>query len=312
MLQLEIQDQDIQKILNFFGIRNPKVVKFIAGVEEFFNRADKHHIFLLSGGIAFNLLLYLIPLLLVAVYIVNIVFGVDSITSFLRESIGSYMPPGAFAEDTLNEAIHEVYSILAKSALAGWIGIITLLWLSSLLLSSIRTGLNTIFSIATPKIFIFYKIKDIFSIIVMTLLILISSYILPLISIIPTYLDNNFPNYGTHFSQIYFIIFSLVNSIILFYLLFRFIPNDKMPRFVRYLSISLCVVLVEVSRHIFSWYISGVSAYGKFYGTYAILASIALWIYYLTLIILASAEFSNLIYDIYYNKDIGDDEDYDD
>ena len=303
MLQLEIQDPDLKKILDFLRIRNRRVVKFFAGVEEFFNRADRHHIFLLSAGIAFNLLLYLIPMLLVAVYIVKIVFGIDSITSFLRETLSQYLPPSDFAGNMLNEIIHEVYSILAGSALAGWIGIITLLWLSSMLLSSIRTGLNTIFGIETPKTFIFYKLKDIFTIIMMTLLILISSYILPLLSVIPSYIENNIPDYGGHISQIYLIIISLLNSTFLFYLLFRFIPNDKMPRFTRYLSISLCVILVELSRHGFSWYISGVSAYGRFYGTYAILASIAVWIYYLTLIILGSAEFSNLLYDIFYRKD---------
>jgi membrane protein len=303
MIQLKVQDPDLKKVLEFFRIRNVKLLKLIAGIEEFFNRADKHHIYLMAAGIAFNLLLYSIPMLLVAVYVINIVFGIDSITSFLRDTLATYLPPSSFAENMLNDIIHEVYSILASSSLAGWIGIITLLWLSSFLLSSIRTGLNTIFSIETPKIFIFYKIKDIFMIIMMTLLMMISSYVLPLMSMIPKYLEANFPDYGGHISQVYFIILSLVNSIVLFYLLYRFIPNDKMPRFVRYLSISLCVVLVEVSRHIFSWYISGVSAYGKFYGTYAILASLALWIYYLTLIILGSAEFSNLLYDVYYRKD---------
>jgi uncharacterized BrkB/YihY/UPF0761 family membrane protein len=60
--------------------------------------------------------------------------------------------------------------------------------------------------------------------------------------------------------------------------------------------------MIEIARHGFGYYLSGVTAYGKFYGTYAIMALMALWIYYLTTIILLSAELSKFIYDLRKSK----------
>ncbi|MFA6572440.1 MAG: hypothetical protein WCT77_14525, partial [Bacteroidota bacterium] len=74
-MKLEIQDQDILKALNLLGIKNKRIRKIIAGIEEFFLRVEKHHLYLISAGIAFNILLYLIPLLLIAIYLVDVIFG---------------------------------------------------------------------------------------------------------------------------------------------------------------------------------------------------------------------------------------------
>ena len=75
-------------------------------------------------------------------------------------------------------------------------------------------------------------------------------------------------------------------------------PNNKLPRVVVLLSTAICVVGMELSRIIFAWYISSVSNYGKFYGTYAVVMSMAVWIYYSSLIILLSAEISKYLYDM--------------
>jgi uncharacterized BrkB/YihY/UPF0761 family membrane protein len=52
-----------------------------------------------------------------------------------------------------------------------------------------------------------------------------------------------------------------------------------------------------LSRNVFAWYILQFGTYGKFYGTYAVLVSVAVWIYYLTLIMLFSVEISKFLYD---------------
>ncbi len=299
MLELEIKDKDILKFLNLIGFKSRKIRRLIAGFESYFERVERHHLFLVSAGIAFNILLYLIPLLLIAVYLVNIIFGIGSVTSFLTQTLQSILPPNNKTTIFLKTTLEEVYSILTNSSIAGWIGVISLLWLSSTLLSSFRTGLNTIFRIPSPHIFFVYKIKDIFLIIALAFLVLFASFIFPITSIIGELLKNTMPpELKNIFSRVYMTIVSVINSFLLFYLLFRFVPNKKTKRSVRFPSIIICVVIVELSRYLFAWYISGVTAYGKFYGTYAILASMALWIYYFVLIIMFSAELSQFVYDL--------------
>jgi len=302
-MQLEIKDKDLLKFLIKIRIKNKKFHTIIALFERFIERAESHHIFLIAAGISFNIVLYIIPMMLVAIYLINLIFGVEPVTSFITETIGKVLPPSQVSADFLQTLIDELNFILGKSSILGWIGIGTLLWLSSTLLSSFRTGLNAIFHIPTPNIFLLYKIKDIFLIIVLTFLILIASFIFPLISITATLLQNSLPDSMRFvFSRLYMTSFSLLISFILFYLLFRFVPNRKMDRFIRFVSIGLCLFFVEISRYIFAWYLSGVTSYGKFYGTYAILASIAVWLYYLTLIILFSAESAQFLNDLRLKK----------
>jgi membrane protein len=79
------------------------------------------------------------------------------------------------------------------------------------------------------------------------------------------------------------------------YFIYWFVPNIKLNFKTKLWSTILCVVLIELSRHVFGWYISGSTSYGKFYGAYAVIVTMALWIYYSSLIILLSAELVKFI-----------------
>lgn len=306
-MKLEIKDKEIIKILDFFHIKAKIIRILIAFLEELFNRMSHNHIFIISAGIAFNILLYLIPLILVALYVVNLSIEEDKVIYFIQDKLNQIIPAVPMLKNFIQDILAEITIIYKKSILFGWIGIISLFWLSSTLSSSLRSGLNTIFHIDTPKVFIVYKFQDILLVIFIAIFMLILFYINPIISIIQTYILQLFPfELQNVFKKIYFFIFSFINSFILLYLLFRLVPNKKMPRKLRVYSIIISMILIEISRNIFAWYISGLSAYGKFYGTYAIIASMALWIYYLTFVLLFSAELGKLIYDLKYGDTIAE------
>ena len=268
-------------------------------IKIFFDRVEEHHLYLIAAGIAFNILLYLMPLMLVAVYIVNIIVGVDVISGELVKTLDSILPPNTETTDFIQSTLKEVNLIFGKSTYVGWIGIISLLWLSSTLISSLRSGLNRIFDAKTPKMFFIYRIKDIFLILLMTILFIISSYLVPVYSVFQTMMTSNLkPPYNWYLSNIFVVSVSLFTSFMMFFIIFKFLPNKKMPKFIVFLSTFISVVCIEISRNLFSWYIIKFGTYGKFYGAYAVLVSIAFWVYYLTLIILLSAELSQYIDEI--------------
>lgn len=302
-MQLRIKDPDILKILNILNIRNTRIRKIIAFVETLFNRMDQHHLFLVAAGIAFNILLYLIPLLLVIIFAISAFYKVEQITYFLSHFLNDVLPPGKQTQELLYTTITEVSKIFNNSGTAGIIGIGTLIWLSSILLGSIRTGLNGIFHLPSTKMFLLYKAKDIILTLMLSIMVLITIYLLPMLSIVSVSVHSAVPEFlAPLFSKLYITIVSLTTSFILFYMLYRFVPNQKINKYVRLMSTVLCVVFVEISRHVFAYYVSGVSSYGKFYGTYAIIASMSVWLYYLTVIILLSAELSQLLYDVFRRK----------
>lgn len=300
---LKIKDKSIVSILDFFRLKNQKFRRFVAFIELLIIRLDKNHIFLVSAGISFNILLYLIPLFLVAVYVVNLIFGANIISTTLEEMAIKFLPPNENTIQFIHSIIDEVNYIFSRSSIAGWIGIFGLFWLSSALFGSLRAALNTVFKIESPYIFILYKLKDILVTLILTILILILSFIIPLISVVNSFFLEILPDFLKWlFSGFNLTLISLVYSFILFYFIFRFVPNKKQSNSVIMTSTFLCIVLVEISRHLFNWYITTVSNYGRFYGTYAIIISISVWVYYFSLIILLTAEFSKLFFEVKNHK----------
>lgn len=265
----------------------------------FSDRVEEHHTFLMASGIAFNILLYLIPLFLVAVYVLSLVFDTNNLATSLENLAGEFLPPTKDVRSVVHKIIVEVRLINEHSAVFGWIGIFVLLWLSSTLISSIRAALNRIFGIPSPHYFFFYRIKDIILTIIFAVLIFLYSYMVPAVSFFVSVMHKYLPEFTQwFFSELVLTSFSMTTSYILFSFIFRSVPNKRLRRPVRMLATVLSVVSIEISRHIFAWYVSGVSSYGKFYGAYAVVAALAVWIYYSALIILLSAELSKYFFDL--------------
>lgn len=281
-----------------FPEKYPRLFKIYDELDQFFTKLSDHHTFLIAAGIAFNIFLYLIPLFLMAIFVVNMVFDFQLLAGNLKDLLMEIFPPTDSAHKLINTIIDEVYYISDHSSTAGWIAIGILLWLSSTLFSSLRSGLNTIFEVHTKKIFIVYRLKDILIALVLAFFLLLSSYASPISSLIVSILERTLPEIiSPYISRLALAGYSLFASFLFFYLLFRFVPSKRVSRYPRLIGTVLSVVLIEASRNFFAWYLTSLSNYGRFYGAYAVIVSMAVWIYYFTLIILLSAELGQYIYE---------------
>lgn len=286
------------KKIKEFKTENPKVWSAFENIYEFSERLDKHHVFLLSGGIAFNLMMYSLPLLLVAIYVVDLIFGVKNITPVIKDFAIDFLPPTDEVAFYLEKIINEANRISEHSAVFGIIGIFVLFWIASLLISSFRTALNSVFEFPPKHFFLVYRLKDILLIILFSITIFISTYVLPLVSFaysllmkyVPDFLSNIISGFGIS-------LITLGTAFFVFFIIYRFIPHNKLPKYISLYASLLSAVAIELGRHIFGWYITTVANYGKFYGTFAVVVSLAIWIYYSSLIIMISAEFVNFIHD---------------
>lgn len=286
------------KWLQQFKEKKGPFYKFYKEADNLLSRIERHHLFMIAAGIAFNIIVYLIPLILIAIYVVRLIFNEQDISNTLETLMLELLPPTESANKIIHKVVEEVEKILGHSTFFGWIGIGALLWLSSLLISSIRYGLNTIFELKSPRMFVFYKIKDILLTLIISILIFIYSYAVPLFTIVIEYIGIYFPTQLKEiFSGALIRIASIVTSFLMFYFIYRIVPNYKLNRTVIFSSTILCVFAIELARYVFAWYLTELSNYGKFYGTYAVIMSMAIWIYYSALIILLSAEISKYFYD---------------
>ncbi|HRP02714.1 MAG TPA: YihY/virulence factor BrkB family protein [Candidatus Kapabacteria bacterium] len=262
-------------------------------IYNFIDILDSHHTFMLASGIAFTILIYVIPMLLVAIFILSKYVDINQINVVLNEIFLNFLPPTKSNETLLQAILSEVQNITEHSTFFGVIGIVGLLWISSTLINSIRVGLNTAFELKDKRIFILYRLKDILLTVLFSLLILIYSYGLPIVSFVIDIFGGALPYFiQEYYSETVMFFVSVITSFVIFYLIFRFVPNQRVDRKIRVIATAISVIGIEVSRHIFAYYLTTFATYGKFYGTYAIIISLAVWIYYSALIILLSAEIS--------------------
>ena len=272
---------------------------------EFGDRLATNHIFLLSSGIAFNILFCIIPLLLVAMGILGSLIDRETLGQTINRILTDSLPPNQLSSEMITGALSELRTAFQLSSVAGWIGGFALLWTSSALFSSLRTGLNAIFSISTERFFLVYKFQDILLTLVLMALLLASTLVAPIFEFVSSAGKNVLPTaIFSWISGVTVHLIGLASSMVFFYFLYRFIPNKKLPRFIVLTATMICAALWEIARFGFAWYLTNIGSFGKVYGVYAIIVTIGVWIYYSSLITLIAAEAAEFWYEKKYGKPV--------
>lgn len=277
-----------------------QIPKFIKGlyyiVRDFIIQIERHHIFLLSAAVAFNVILYIIPLILVGIYITYLIFGTNNFNNVAADLLFTFLPETEQSYSFVSELLKETDKIFSVSSFVGWVGILSLLWLSSTVFSSLRSGLNVVFEAKTTKVFVLYKIKDIFLTFILSVFVLILGYALPLINLITKSLFDSLPeSLGNLLSKATWQITWIILYFVFFLFVYKFIPNRKLSFAIVLISSIICTILAEVSRQVFTYYLLNIANYSRFYGAYGFIVAIVVWIYYLFFIILFSGELSTFI-----------------
>ncbi len=273
------------------------------------DRADHHHIFLLAAGIAFNVILFILPTILVIMFIVGELVDPVVLTHSIQSFIRRMLPVDNSSKTIMRLVVQELQTALTSSGTIGWIGIPSLLWISSTLFSSLRTAVNGVFGIPEPGFFLKYKLKDIALMFMFTVLVLISSLSSATQALITTVVRS----VSESFLPEYFFDFfynalalgaSLVITFLFFLFLYYFIPHRRLPKFVFWCSTIISTLLWEAAKFVFAWYVTNITSYGKIYGVYAVAVVVAIWLYYSSLILLLSGEIAQYWHDIRQQKKI--------
>ncbi len=270
----------MERIKNIWGV-----------ISRIYEQSERDHVFMLASALAFNIILYQIPLFLMTIFIVDSVVGVENLALNLESLLKEFMPPSTQMSSYISSMLSEATKMAKHSSIFGVIGIVVLLWLSGSLVSSIRHGLNTIFGLDPTKVSVLKRFKDMFLALLFTILILLYSYLVPLMSMTESLFEGLVPQSLEWLMNNLFVSgTTLLTSLAFFYAVYKFIPDTRVPRRQRIFATVSATVLIELSRHLFAWYLTSLSALGKFYGAYVIIVSMALWIYYSSLLMLLSAE----------------------
>lgn len=257
--------------------------------ESFLEDLGSRHLFLISAGIAFNALLCVFPLLLVALFIVGSLVNIDAFLPSLEIFLSTLLPMGESGTGAVSLILKEITSLFSHSSNAGWIGIPALLWTASALLSSFRSGMEAVFGTITQQSFVHVKVRDLWGTIVFIFLLIASTFLHPIASAFEGILFPILPD-GLFITGIMVRIVAFLSPPMLFMFMYRTLPPKRLPWSMIRKATFLAWLLWESARMLFSWYVGKTPGFGIFYGTYAVLVIPAVWTYYTAVITLLSAE----------------------
>lgn len=263
-----------------------------------YKKSDEDHIWVLSSGIAFNLIICAIPFTL----IMFSMFGIYLSMGSTLESIEHYTRTIVGLTPELREKIHslifsKINEISEHKTLTAFIGTIGILWTASGLFSTIRDVLNRIYKTKTEVFYLWGKLKDIGMVFLTTLffvLSLISTFIISLIrSIDREYLGATLRSMGFFHYVIPFLI-GIIFSFLMFYVMYKVVPHGNIKNKIVLISSISATILWELLKIIFTVYLVNFSNYKAIYGAYGAIVAVIFWIYYSSFAFVVGAEIGQL------------------
>jgi len=257
-----------------------------------YNNVDDDHCFLYAAGIAFNVLLSVIPLSLLLLGVFSTVLrnnaaAASNVIQYITDSV----PVPAYKAAVGELMLTQFNSISKGGSLVGLIGALTLLWLSSALFSTLRTAVNAVFRLRPKSNVVYLKLADFVLTFIVMALLLISMLIVPIANAILKFGTAIFPAAITHFASTAMPwLISLAVSMILYWLLFRVLPYERLPRKVVWVAAITTMVLAEAAKYAFAFYMTKATSIGALYGAYAFIVGIALWTFYMASVFMIGAE----------------------
>lgn len=268
-----------------------------AYAQALYYRIDEHHLFMFSSGLAFSLLLCIIPLVLIIFFVLGNVLDSAAVRAQLNFFIDSSIPDTSTADFVKALVNTRVQEVVASKKIAGWVGGFGLLFAASGWFTGMRTVLNLIYQVKNAASTVRGKLKDLGMVLFVVLLFVVSLTFLPAIDLLKN-LAEQLPIAGQievgalqgRMLQLLSLLgFGCVNFII-----FLLIPDQNPPRRAVLMSALWATILQELSRQAFSYYLLEFSTWGKIYGAYAVMVIVAFWLYFSALIMLVAAEIGQI------------------
>ncbi len=277
----------LRKVICFFGHYFGKL----------FKRADQHHIFLSGAGIAFSLLISLVPFILLALSILGNIINTETVEEQIKIAIDTIIPYPEYASYVRSSIMKRIPQVVQYKTVAGYIGAFGLLFTSTWLFSSMRSVLNNIFGYSEHRGALHALLRDFGMVLLLIVFILLSTFILPTLNVLIEAADKVELLGFLRISQFTDSILSLVSVVIMFLMFFIFyklIPYASLGKRVPLVSAFWATLLWEVARRMFGYYVYDFLSANKVYGAFIIIVVVLFWIFYSSCLFILGAEIGQL------------------
>jgi membrane protein len=249
----------------------------------------------LGAALAYYTVFSLAPLVVVLIGIFGLIYGgSEQARQKILEQLGYYIDPSGV------KVFQEIASHAAEPK-AGFfatvIGIVIALFSASGIFGQLQEALNTIWSVKEkPGQGIWGFIRSRFLSFSMVggvcFLLLVSLTVENLLKALHGYLQSVVPG-GHYLALAIFYVFDLTVIILLFAMLFRYLPDAKIAWRDVWMGAAITAIFFVLGKFLLGLYL-GSGAAGSAYGAASSLVTLLLWIFYSTQILLFGAEFTKV------------------
>jgi membrane protein len=271
-----IRFKRLKKILKNFGLLWQALRKF-----------NNDNGFFLSSGIAFNILINLIPfimllLALVGTYLYNDQEVLNHIRAYFRDVAPTVDP----------KIMKNFMDVIQSRRIVGILGFVGLLWTSTWVFSSLRIALNIVFRVEKSQGMLRGIGVDLLMILLAGILLLVSMILSPVVTFLQSYQGQIPVAIGPTIQWILKYLLPFFLTCCMFFLIYKIIPNKRV-HFTSALQAALFTGLLwELAKHLFAWYVVHLAGYSFFYGSLSTLVIFVLWVYYSSTILVVGGEFA--------------------
>lgn len=262
-------------------------------IRGFWARFAHLDVLLYASALAFSVLLTVIPLLLLSASAVGMLMSSSSeAMQQLHTVLDAAFPPQPYSSSIKESILAIVSDLAAYHATLGAISIVFLTITTTFLFDIVRTVLHRAYRLPRKRGMVISFIRDVWFTL-LTFLILVS---LNLIAWAIHFVEGVLEQYPRAHALLSTGILAalpswviIVVTTLLFYVVYRYVPDTFPPRSAALVSTITMTVLWVLSGELFSLYLTRFSAIGSIYGPYAFMLVLLLWVYYSCLIFVIGA-----------------------
>ena len=259
------------------------------------SKADEDNIFFMAGAITFNFLVALVPLILLFIGISGFVLNSrfpDPASVLIPFLLGN-LPTVGGEVDLVSRVQGVIDSLVEDRAGVSLAGLLIFVWISTRLVGTLRTALREIFDFSHGRGIIHGKLFDALMVVVGGLLFVFNIGITVGLEAAEEYGISLTGLEGpglTLFRQATAQLLAFAIIWILFLLVYRYFPPRKIPWRTALTAATFTGVLFEVSKYLFSWYVTNAASFSSVFGGLTGAAILFFWIYYGAVVFILGGE----------------------
>ena len=271
-------------------------------VRGIFRKMQEQDILFLASGLAFNGVLTMIPLMLLSASALGIFLNSSELAvRRLNEILNAIFPPQPFAISIKDSILTVISDIVVYRTSLGLVGAVVLIWTGTSLFDALRSVLHAVYGIKRTRGVLAGLLRHVGFVFLVFLLFLATNISLWFLSIlegiarsVPALASLNYEGINAIVPTGIVVFLTAV----MFYIIYRYIPDSKPPRAAGVISTVTTTVVWVASGKLFAIYLSEFSAISKIYGPYAFILVLLVWIYYSSIIFV----FGGIVGQVYWER----------